>query len=110
MPRRHPKRTDDSDPAPRDLLRLPVGERAGLDARPADARPAGPDDKAAARTATAELSERLAGLYERLWAAGTAGDRAIGRLLLEHLEELDPRHPKADFDVAECRERPLRTR
>lgn len=32
---------------------------------------------------------------------------AVGRLLLEHLEELDPRYPKADFDVAECRERLL---
>lgn len=32
---------------------------------------------------------------------------AISRLLLEHLEELDPQYPKADFDVAECRERLL---
>ncbi|MFG2873088.1 PPK2 family polyphosphate kinase [Streptomyces sp. NPDC048338] len=28
---------------------------------------------------------------------------AIGTLLREHLEELDPRYPKADFDVAESR-------
>ncbi|MGW0207689.1 PPK2 family polyphosphate kinase [Streptomyces sp. NPDC003233] len=33
---------------------------------------------------------------------------AVGRLLLEHLEELDPRYPKGDFDVAECRERLLK--
>jgi hypothetical protein len=33
---------------------------------------------------------------------------AIGRLLLEHLEELDPRYPKGDFDVAACRERLLK--
>ncbi|MEV7684828.1 PPK2 family polyphosphate kinase [Streptomyces bungoensis] len=33
---------------------------------------------------------------------------AVSRLLLEHMEELDPRYPKADFDVAECRERLLR--
>ncbi|WP_225826307.1 PPK2 family polyphosphate kinase [Streptomyces naphthomycinicus] len=33
---------------------------------------------------------------------------AIGRLLLEHLRELDPRYPKAGFDVAECRERLLK--
>ncbi|MEU9477640.1 PPK2 family polyphosphate kinase [Streptomyces sp. NPDC048191] len=32
---------------------------------------------------------------------------AISRLLLEHLEELDPQYPKGDFDVAECRERLL---
>ncbi|MFE0178414.1 PPK2 family polyphosphate kinase [Streptomyces sp. NPDC059002] len=30
---------------------------------------------------------------------------AISRLLLEHLEELDPQYPKADFDVAESRSR-----
>ncbi|MEU0207167.1 PPK2 family polyphosphate kinase [Streptomyces canus] len=32
---------------------------------------------------------------------------AISRLLLEHLSELDPRYPKADFDVAEARRRLL---
>ncbi|GAA3389682.1 PPK2 family polyphosphate kinase [Streptomyces roseoviridis] len=32
---------------------------------------------------------------------------AISTLLLEHLEELDPRYPEADFDVAECRRRLL---
>ncbi|MFF5971381.1 PPK2 family polyphosphate kinase [Streptomyces sp. NPDC012769] len=32
---------------------------------------------------------------------------AISGLLLEHLEELDPRYPKGDFDVAECRRRLL---
>ncbi|MEV7413795.1 PPK2 family polyphosphate kinase [Streptomyces sp. NPDC089919] len=34
---------------------------------------------------------------------------AISSLLLEHLEELDPRYPAGDFDVAECRERLLAT-
>ncbi|MFG2129860.1 hypothetical protein ACGFNV_18935 [Streptomyces sp. NPDC048751] len=33
---------------------------------------------------------------------------AVGTLLLEHLQELDPRYPEADFDVAECRERLLK--
>jgi len=33
---------------------------------------------------------------------------AISRLLLEHLEALDPQYPKADFDVAESRRRLLR--
>ncbi|MFJ3826922.1 PPK2 family polyphosphate kinase [Streptomyces sp. NPDC090046] len=28
---------------------------------------------------------------------------AISTLLLEHLEEIDPRYPKGDFDVEECR-------
>ncbi|PWI14850.1 phosphate--nucleotide phosphotransferase [Streptomyces sp. Act143] len=32
---------------------------------------------------------------------------AVSRLLLEHLEALDPQYPKADFDVEECRERLL---
>jgi PPK2 family polyphosphate:nucleotide phosphotransferase len=32
---------------------------------------------------------------------------AVSRLLLEHLQELDPRYPKADFDVEECRKRLL---
>ncbi|GAA4013826.1 hypothetical protein GCM10022232_65300 [Streptomyces plumbiresistens] len=32
---------------------------------------------------------------------------AVGRLLLEHLRELDPRYPKPDFDVAQCRRRLL---
>ncbi|MFJ9828778.1 PPK2 family polyphosphate kinase [Streptomyces sp. NPDC101160] len=32
---------------------------------------------------------------------------AISRLLLEHLEELDPQYPKGDFDMAECRRRLL---
>ncbi|MFJ7150763.1 PPK2 family polyphosphate kinase [Streptomyces sp. NPDC100445] len=34
-------------------------------------------------------------------------DWAIGRLLLEHLRELDPRYPEPGFDVAECRLRLL---
>ena len=33
---------------------------------------------------------------------------AISKLLLEHLEALDPQYPKADFDVTESRERLLR--
>ncbi|MFD3497338.1 PPK2 family polyphosphate kinase [Streptomyces sp. NPDC058676] len=32
---------------------------------------------------------------------------AVGRLLLEHLRELDPQYPKADFDVAQTRRRLL---
>jgi polyphosphate kinase 2 (PPK2 family) len=32
---------------------------------------------------------------------------AVSTLLLEDFEELDPRYPKADFDVAECRKRLL---
>ncbi|MDX6350056.1 MAG: hypothetical protein QOF84_4846 [Streptomyces sp.] len=34
---------------------------------------------------------------------------AVSRLLLEHLEEIDPQYPKADFDVEECRKRLLET-
>ncbi|WP_328751207.1 polyphosphate kinase 2 family protein [Streptomyces sp. NBC_00285] len=34
-------------------------------------------------------------------------DWAVSRLLLEHLSELDPRYPEADFDVEEARRRLL---
>lgn len=34
---------------------------------------------------------------------------AVSKLLLEHLEELDPRYPAAGFDVEECRKRLLET-
>jgi PPK2 family polyphosphate:nucleotide phosphotransferase len=34
---------------------------------------------------------------------------AVSKLLLEHLEALDPRCPEADFDVEECRRRLLAT-
>ncbi|MGW4912845.1 polyphosphate kinase 2 family protein [Streptomyces sp. NPDC004270] len=109
MPRKQPKRTDDSDPALRDLLRLPVGERPGLDAHPADDRPAGPDGKAAARTATTELSERLADLQERLWAAGTAGDRRRVLLVLQGMDTSGKggtvRHVIGHLDPAGCRVR-----
>lgn len=33
---------------------------------------------------------------------------AISKLLLEHLEALDPQYPKADFDVEESRRRLLK--
>jgi PPK2 family polyphosphate:nucleotide phosphotransferase len=34
---------------------------------------------------------------------------AVGKLLLEHLEMVDPQYPAAEFDVAECRARLLET-
>ncbi|MEU7551618.1 PPK2 family polyphosphate kinase [Streptomyces sp. NPDC044571] len=34
---------------------------------------------------------------------------AISKLLLEHLEELDPHYPEGDFDIEDCRARLLRT-
>ncbi|MER7840588.1 PPK2 family polyphosphate kinase [Streptomyces sp. NPDC096040] len=109
MPRKHQKRWDDRDPDLRDLLRLPVGERPDLDAHRADARPAGPDDKDAARTATAELGERLAGLQERLWAAGTAGDRRRVLLVLQGMDTSGKggtvKHVIGHLDPAGCRVR-----
>ncbi|MFG2876993.1 PPK2 family polyphosphate kinase [Streptomyces sp. NPDC048337] len=36
-------------------------------------------------------------------------DWAVSRLLLEHLEDIDPRYPKGDFDVEECRRQLLAT-
>ncbi|MGW1881341.1 PPK2 family polyphosphate kinase [Streptomyces sp. NPDC001970] len=40
---------------------------------------------------------------DRMWCRNWA----VSRLLLEHLEELDPQYPKEDFDVAEYRKRLL---
>lgn len=70
----------------RELLRVPVGEAVDLSAYDAAATPAGPRDKAAGRAETARTGKPLASLQERLWAAGTAGDRRRILLVLQGMD------------------------
>ncbi|MGW3207749.1 PPK2 family polyphosphate kinase [Streptomyces sp. NPDC001135] len=70
----------------RELLRLPPGEPvvlAGYDAR---ATPGGPGGKRAGLSDSARMGKRLANLQERLWAAGTAGDRRRVLLVLQGMD------------------------
>ncbi|MFE6891050.1 polyphosphate kinase 2 family protein [Streptomyces sp. NPDC057694] len=94
-------------PALRELLRVPGGERVDLSAYDASATPAGPKDKAAGVAATAELGERLAGLQERLWAAGTAGDRRRVLLILQGMDTSGKggtvKHVIGQFNPSGCR-------
>ncbi|MGW8948587.1 PPK2 family polyphosphate kinase [Streptomyces sp. NPDC055709] len=70
----------------RDLLRVPPGERIDLASYDPGAVPAGPGDKAAGLTATATTGQLLAKLQERLYAAGTAGDRRRVLLILQGMD------------------------
>ncbi|MEU6624080.1 PPK2 family polyphosphate kinase [Streptomyces litmocidini] len=74
------------EPALRDLLRVPEGERIDLAAYDAGATPAGPADKTAGLAATTALGPRLAELQERLYAASTAGDRRRLLLVLQGMD------------------------
>ncbi|WP_225830557.1 PPK2 family polyphosphate kinase [Streptomyces sp. NK08204] len=70
----------------REALRLPLGEGIDLTTYDARATPGAPGSKKAGLAATADLGKRLAGLQERLWAAGTAGDRRRVLLVLQGLD------------------------
>ncbi|MEU5591982.1 polyphosphate kinase 2 family protein [Streptomyces sp. NPDC020298] len=70
----------------RERLRVPGGEPVDLAAYDTAATPGDPGGKAAARLATARTGERLAGLQERLWAAGTCGDRRRLLLVLQGMD------------------------
>lgn len=70
----------------RERLRVPVGGPVDLSRHDAAATPGGPDGKAAGKAATARIGEQLAGLQERLWAAGTAGDRRRVLLVLQGMD------------------------
>lgn len=78
--------TEQSAEGLRELLRLPVGEPVDLSAHDTAAHPGGPADKAAAREATARTGDQLAELQERLWAAGSAGDRRRVLLVLQGMD------------------------
>ncbi|MGW2639794.1 PPK2 family polyphosphate kinase [Streptomyces sp. NPDC001348] len=91
----------------RELLRLPVGRPVDLAAHDAGATPGGPDDKATAKAATARAGKRLAGLQERLWAAGVRGDRRRLLLVLQGMDTSGKggtvKHVVGHFNPAGCR-------
>ncbi|MEV6834789.1 PPK2 family polyphosphate kinase [Streptomyces sp. NPDC051133] len=70
----------------RDALRLPLGEPVGLRGYDARATPGAPGGKQASLADTARMGKRLAVLQERLWAAGTAGDRRRLLLVLQGMD------------------------
>ncbi|WP_203643205.1 polyphosphate kinase 2 family protein [Streptomyces sp. SID14478] len=70
----------------RELLRIPEGERVDLSSYDAAGTPGGPRNKEEGVAATARMGERLADLQERLWAAGTAGDRRRVLLILQGMD------------------------
>ncbi|MER5948769.1 polyphosphate kinase 2 family protein [Streptomyces sp. NPDC001904] len=90
-----------------ELLRVPGGERVDLSAYDAAATPGGPRDKASGVAATAELGPRLAGLQERLWAAGSAGDRRRVLLILQGMDTGGKggtvKHVIGQFNPSGCR-------
>ncbi|MFJ3668888.1 polyphosphate kinase 2 family protein [Streptomyces sp. NPDC090106] len=67
-------------------LRVPPGEPVDLSARDPRATPGGPKDKKAAPADLAAMGGRLGELQERLWAAGTAGDRRRVLLVLQGMD------------------------
>ncbi|MFE0701372.1 PPK2 family polyphosphate kinase [Streptomyces sp. NPDC058872] len=75
-----------TEPALREVLRLPAGERIDLASYDTRATPAGPADKATGLAATAALGPYLAALQERLYAASTAGDRRRLLLVLQGMD------------------------
>ncbi|MFE6486432.1 PPK2 family polyphosphate kinase [Streptomyces sp. NPDC057757] len=108
------RRARDKPPAPlRELLRVPGGAGVDLSSYPADATPAGPPDKAAALADTALMGVRLAELQERLWAAGTAGDRRRVLLVLQGMDTSGKggtvKHVIGHFNPSGCRIRAFKT-
>lgn len=91
----------------RESLRLPVGRPVDLGAYDAAATPGGPGDKAAAKDATARTGKRLAGLQERLWAAGVRGDRRRLLLVLQGMDTSGKggtvKHVVGHFNPSGCR-------
>ncbi|MEU0048966.1 PPK2 family polyphosphate kinase [Streptomyces sp. NPDC006309] len=83
MPKRSSRKKDE---ALRDLLRLPPGERVDLAGYDTRATPGAPGGKQAGLADTARTGRRLARLQERLWAAGTAGDRRRVLLVLQGMD------------------------
>ncbi|MBL1103687.1 polyphosphate kinase 2 family protein [Streptomyces sp. 5-8] len=91
----------------RELLRLPPGERVDLAAYDARATPGAPDGKQAALADTERMGRRLAGLQERLWAAGTAGDHRRVLLVLQGMDTSGKggtvKHVIGQFNPSGCR-------
>ncbi|WP_260334674.1 PPK2 family polyphosphate kinase [Streptomyces beigongshangae] len=99
----------------RDLLRVPVGERVALSSYDASATPGGalaPRSKTDGREAVARMSEPLADLQERLWAASTAGDHRRILLVLQGMDTSGKggtvKHVVGLFNPVGCRVRAFR--
>ncbi|MFF7352696.1 MULTISPECIES: PPK2 family polyphosphate kinase [Streptomyces] len=75
-----------SGKALREALRLPPGEPVVLAGHDAAATPGAPGGKRAGLADSARLGKHLANLQERLWAAGTAGDRRRVLLVLQGMD------------------------
>ncbi|WP_330287123.1 PPK2 family polyphosphate kinase [Streptomyces sp. NBC_00576] len=80
------KHTESAPNTLSELLRVPGGEHVDLGAYDTGATPGGPAGKAAGLVDTARMGERLADLQERLWAAGSAGDRRRLLLVLQGMD------------------------
>ncbi|WP_030338726.1 PPK2 family polyphosphate kinase [Streptomyces sp. NRRL S-1022] len=93
----------------RDLLRLPPGERVELSGHDARATPGAPDGKQAALADATRTGRHLAGLQERLWAAGTQGDRRRVLLVLQGMDTSGKggtvKHVIGGLDPSGCRVR-----
>ncbi|MEV6804239.1 PPK2 family polyphosphate kinase [Streptomyces sp. NPDC017248] len=104
-----PKHPAEKDSTLGDLLRLPPGERVDLGGYDPRATPGAPDGKQAALADTDRMGRHLAKLQERLWAAGTAGDRRRVLLLLQGMDTSGKggtvRHVIGRLDPAGCRVR-----
>ncbi|MGW3156665.1 PPK2 family polyphosphate kinase [Streptomyces sp. NPDC001089] len=91
----------------RTLLRLPDGDAVDLTSYDTRSTPAWEDGKAAGLAAIADMRAGLAGLQERLWAAGTAGDRRRVLLILQGMDTSGKggtvKHVAGMFDPAGCR-------
>ncbi|MFH8337710.1 PPK2 family polyphosphate kinase [Streptomyces sp. AM6-12] len=70
----------------RHLLRLPPGEPVDLAAHDPAATPGAPGGKHASLADAERMGKELAELQERLWAAGTAGDRRRVLLVLQGMD------------------------
>ncbi|MFC8954030.1 PPK2 family polyphosphate kinase [Streptomyces sp. NPDC057101] len=101
------KRSTRTEPALREVLRVPGGDRVDLTAHDPSAIPAGPAGKAAGLAATAALAPRLADLQERLYASSTAGDRRRVLLVLQGMDTSGKggtvKHVIGQFNPSGCR-------
>ncbi|MEU7423564.1 PPK2 family polyphosphate kinase [Streptomyces sp. NPDC040750] len=70
----------------REALRVPLGEPVDLASYDARAAPGAPGGKNATVADTARMGGKLARWQERLWAAGTAGDRRRVLLVLQGMD------------------------
>ncbi|GAA3142676.1 polyphosphate kinase 2 family protein [Streptomyces rameus] len=91
----------------RETLRVPLGVSVDLTAYGTRATPGARNGKDAARADTARMGEHLAGLQERLWAAGTAGDHRRVLLVLQGMDTSGKggtvKHVVGQFNPSGCR-------